>query len=141
MTWTLLSTLLIILIPIILIIYDLVTYIKAGDGATFSKIFLKTSTHHPWFLIMTCFLIGVLCGHVFVPKVDPSSSLQVTYIILFFIMPLLGSFYALISTLIGYNYVIIKILNSLILKYRMIFVLISLTNGVLIGHYLVGQHF
>ena len=52
-----------------LCLYDLWAYRHAGNDATISRVLLRVSARRRLFAMAVVFLLGLLCGHLFLPQI------------------------------------------------------------------------
>lgn len=69
--WQVLSALVILAAPTVIGGYDLMAYLRSGNGATISRLSLQTAWEYPPYLWAICFLFGLLCAHLFAPLPGP----------------------------------------------------------------------
>lgn len=69
--WQIGSALVILVTPTVIGLYDLAAYLRAGNGATISRLSLQTAWEYPPYQWCICFLFGLLCAHLFAPLPGP----------------------------------------------------------------------
>jgi hypothetical protein len=67
-TWRTITAVLIVATILAVACYDLVAYVRVGNEATISRICLETANNYRGFAIGVVFLLGILCGHLFLPQ-------------------------------------------------------------------------
>lgn len=70
--WMLASALVILLTPTLIGSEDLAAYLRGGNVATISRISQRTAWAYPPYGWSVCFLLGLLCGHLFVTNDAPA---------------------------------------------------------------------
>jgi hypothetical protein len=101
MGWRLASTCVIVAMPVVVLAYDFVAYRAAGSDGTISRVALATSEARPWFLVAVCFLLALLCGHLFVPTTSEPSWVEWLHVIAIVAVPLFSALHDLLATATG----------------------------------------
>ena len=142
MGWRIASTCVIVSMPVVVLVYDYIAYRAAGSDGTISRVALSTSDIRPWFLMAVCFLLGLLCGHLFVPTTTKAHWAEWFHAIAIVLVPLLFALHDLLATAAGAESEAkaLQWLGDFIRDHRMICVLTALVSGALVGHRLVPQH-
>lgn len=69
--WQVASAAVILATPVLVGVYDLVAYLRAGDPATISRVSLQTAAEYPPFKWCLCLLFGAFLAHLFVSSPGP----------------------------------------------------------------------
>lgn len=68
MTWQSWTALLLVILLVLVIVYDAVTYALGGNQATISQVCLSIANEYRGFSTIVGFVVGVLFGHLFLPQ-------------------------------------------------------------------------
>lgn len=68
MTWRAVTVVVILVAPFVIGAYDLIALLVAGNEVTISRVCLDAAHRRPGLMLCVAFLLGVLCGHLFVPQ-------------------------------------------------------------------------